>query len=423
LGAVGVVMIAAAFMAAACSSSSKSSTSPTTASAGSAPGSSATTGSPASTGAAAPGETIKIGYICSCTGPLASSVAVNKRAYQAWVDATNDAGGINGHKIQLFTEDDASNPAKSITQIHTLIDSDHVIAIAAVDNSPGAWAPYIKQKGVPVVGTDGAQFQYFSDPLFYYPGQTDDSLPASVVLGAKKVGGKKLAIIYCSESPACQQLVQPEKDASAKYGVPLAYSTGVSASAPNYTAQCLAAQQSGADVLFIADAVSVVESVAKDCNAQGYKPWVLASDGAVGSAFNKSPGLSDHFLSFQPQVPFFVNNTPATQAMIAAFNKYEPGLINDPNYNGEVVEAWTSGVALAEALKKGGLTPTTTPTSQMIMAGLNSFNGETLGGLAPPLTWKAGTPHLVDCWFWMGTSKGQFTLPFGSQPDCVPGTA
>src|SRR5690348_11880055 len=278
-------MVVGAFLAAGCSSSSKSSSAPSTTSAGAAsPTSAVGAASPTS---AAPGSgsnasTIKIGYICSCTGPLASSIDVNKKAYQAWVAATNAAGGINGHKIQLFTEDDAFNPATSVSQIHTLIDSDHVIAIASVSNVPNAWASYIQQKGVPVVGTDGSALQYYSNPMFYYPGQTDDSLPASVVLGAKKVGGKKLAIVYCSESPACQELIGPEKTASTKYGVPLVYQTGVSAAAPNYTAQCLASQQAGADVLFIADAVSVVEHVAKDCATQGYKPWVIASDGAVG---------------------------------------------------------------------------------------------------------------------------------------------
>jgi len=418
VGAVGVLVVAAALVASACSSSSKSNN------AGSA--TSTTSGATSSSSAAPAGSdtsTIKIGYICSCTGPLASSIDVNKRAYQAWVDATNAAGGISGHKIQLFTEDDAFNPATSVTQIHQLVEQDHVLAIASVSNVPSAWASYLQQKGVPVVGTDGSSIEYYSNPNFYYPGQTDDSLPAAVELGAKKVGGKKLAIIYCAESPACQELVQPEKNAAAKYGVPLVYSTAVSASAPNYTAQCLAAQQAGADVLFIADAVSVVETVAKDCNAQGYKPWTEASDGAVGSAFNKAPGLSDKFLSFQPQIPFFVTNTPATQQMVAAFDKYQPGLTSDPNYNGEVVEAWTSAVALGVALQKGGLTGNNAATSQMISNGLNSFNGETLGGLAPPLTWKAGTPHLVDCWFWMGTSNGKFTQPFGTQPDCVPGTS
>lgn len=414
---VGVVLLAVAFVASGCGSSKKSSTAPTTAATTPAP--SATSAPPASA-SGTDTSVINVGYICSCTGPLASSIDVNKQAYQAWVDSVNAAGGINGHKIKLFTEDDAFNPATSVAQIHTLVQQDHVIAIASVSNTPNAWESYVQQQNVPIVGTDGSGVPYFSNPDFYYPGQTDDSLPASVVLGAKKVGGKKLAIIYCSESPACQELVAPEKQASITYGLPLAYSTGVSASAPSYTAQCLAAQQSGADVLFIADAVSVVESVAKACHTQGYNPTVLASDGAVGSAFNGLPGLSSKFLSMQPQIPFFVTNTPGTQAMQAAFKQFQPSLIGNPNFNGEVVEAWTSGLALGKALVDGGLTANNAATSKMVLDGLNSFNGETLGGMSPPLTWKVGTAHLVDCWFWMGTNNGQFTLPYGSAPDCVP---
>src|SRR5205823_11733605 len=123
-----------AFLAAGCSSSNKSSA-PSTTSAGVASPTSAVGAATPTTAAAAAGSnasTIKIGYICSCTGPLASSIDVNKKAYQAWVAATNAAGGINGHKIQLFTEDDAFNPATSVSQIHTLVEQDHVIAIASV---------------------------------------------------------------------------------------------------------------------------------------------------------------------------------------------------------------------------------------------------------------------------------------------------
>ncbi len=335
----------------------------------------------------------------------------------------NANGGINGHKVQLLTADDAYNPATSVSQVHSFV-AQHVIAIASVSNTPNAWESYVQQQGVPVVGTDGSGSPFYTNPDFFYPGQTDDSLAASVVLGAKKVGAKSWAIIYCTESPACQELVAPEKTAAQQYGVPLVYSTGVSASAPNYTAQCLAAKQSGAEALFIADAVSVVETVAKDCHAQGYNPTVIASDGAVGSAFNTLPGLSSNFLSMQPQIPFFVKSTPATQSMYAAFNKYQPGLVNNPNFNGEVVEAWTSAVALGQALKDGGLSSSSAPTAQMVLNGLHTFNGETLGGLAPPLRWTAvGKPNVVDCWFWMGTSNGKFTTPYGLTPECVPGTS
>ena len=96
--------------------------------------------------------------------------------------------------------------------------------------------------------------------------------------------------MYCAESPSCQELVAPLEAIGPKYGVKLAYNTQISFSAPSYAAQCLAAQQAGVKALFIGDAVTVVESVAKDCAAQGYHPTVIASDGAVGEAFATAPG-------------------------------------------------------------------------------------------------------------------------------------
>jgi branched-chain amino acid transport system substrate-binding protein len=108
-------------------------------------------------------------------------------------------------------------------------------------------------------------------------------------------------------------------------------------------AECLAAKQAGVKALFIGDAVSVVEAVASDCNAQGYDPTIIASDGVVGEGFIKTPGLEKNLLAFDPQIPFNVSDTPGTKTMLAAFKKYEPSLTSNPNYNGEVDEAWVSG--------------------------------------------------------------------------------
>src|SRR6516165_10172513 len=109
-------------VAAACGSSSKK-----------ASGASTTAG-PGSTAAAPTGTPINIGYICSCTSPLGSSTAINLPGYRAWVKWANANGGINGHPINLVVKDDAANPATSITQVHELVETDHVIAIASVTN-------------------------------------------------------------------------------------------------------------------------------------------------------------------------------------------------------------------------------------------------------------------------------------------------
>jgi branched-chain amino acid transport system substrate-binding protein len=360
---------------------------------------------------------IAIGYVCSCTSPQASSVVINRSAYEAYVDYTNAHGGIDGHQIKLYLADDSANPATSSADVHKFVTQDHVAAIVSLAGSPASWQKYVDGLHIPIVGADGSAEQFFTDPNFFFPGQTDDSLPAAVALAAKKVGSSNFGVMYCAEAASCQELVAPLEAIGPKYGVKLAYNTQISFSAPSYAAECLAAQQAGVKALFIGDAVTVVESVAKDCAAQGYHPTVIASDGAVGEGFATAPGLSSNLLAFEPQIPFNVTNTPATKQMVAAFKKYQPKLMSDPNYNGEVDEAWVSGLMLAAAVKAGN--PGATVTSAEILKGLHSFKGETLGGMAPPLTFTAGKPNLVDCWFWMTTANGKFTEKYGLQPACA----
>jgi branched-chain amino acid transport system substrate-binding protein len=366
---------------------------------------------------AATAAPIAVGYICSCTSPQASSVVINRSAYEAYVDWTNAHGGIDGHQIKLFLADDSANPATSAADVHKFVTQDHIQALVSLAGSPASWDKYVDGLHIPVVGADGSAVDFFTDPNFFFPGQTDDSLPAAVALGAKKVGSTNFGVMYCAESPSCQELVAPLEAIGPKYGVKLAYNTQISFSAPSYAAQCLAAQQAGVKALFIGDAVTVVESVAKDCAAQGYHPTILASDGAVGEGFATAPGLSSNLLAFEPQIPFNVTNTPATKEMISAFKKYEPKLMSDPNYNGEVDEAWVSGLMLAAAVKAGN--PGAKVTSAEILKGLHSFKGETLGGMAPPLTFTAGKPNTTDCWFWMTTANGKFTEKYGLTPTCA----
>lgn len=409
------LLAAGALLAAACSSSSKSTSTPTSA----AGGTSVTTGG--GTAATPTGSPIKIGLIGSFTGALASSIGVAQPAYLAWAKSVNASGGINGHPVQVIVKDDALDPATSVAEVHDLIGTEHVIALATISNEETAWASYVTSTGVPVIGTSLSSLNMLAHPTWFPQGQTIDVLPAAVVLAAKKVGAKRFGIIYCAESPACQQLIGPESQAAQQYGVPLVYKASVSASAPNYTAPCLAAKQAGVQALFIADAVSVVEKVAKDCSSQGYTPSVISDDGAVAAAFKNSPGLSDGMINVMPVIPFEGANTPGVKAMNAAFQKYAPSLMRDPNYNDEVAESWVAGLLFEAAAKAGGLGAIgSTPTMQQLLNGLYSLQGSTLNGMTVPLNVKQGVPHPVHCWFLMRTSHGQFTTPYGLTPQCLP---
>ena len=50
------------------------------------------------------------------------------------------------------------------------------------------------------------------------------------------------------------------------------------------------------------------------------------------------------------------------------------------------------------------------------------MNGDTLGGLAPPLTFTAGKPHPVDCWYYALLEGRQVLDAVRPQPDVPEGS-
>ena len=59
------------------------------------------------------------------------------------------------------------------------------------------------------------------------------------------------------------------------------------------------------------------------------------------------------------------------------------------------------------------------PTSAEIVKGLDSFHDQTLDGLAPNLTYTAGKPHPVDCWYYALLKDGKYSTPHGLKTFCA----
>jgi len=362
---------------------------------------------------------IKIGVVCSCTGPLASSIDVGPPALQAWADATNAKGGINGHKVQIIVKDDAFNSGTSLSEAEQLINQDGVVALVDSSDVDAAWGTYAAQHNVPVVGGGSSSQLFLTNKDFFAVGQTLDDYFINFIDAAKKVGAKNMGEFYCAEAATCQEGVAPLKATAAKVGEKIGYVTEISASAPNYTAECLAAKQAGVKALTVADAVSVVLSVAADCTQQGYTPWEIALDGAVSLSFEKAPGINNHFIGSEPDAPFFANNTPAAKAMNATIKKYAKSSYDSPNYNEQATQMYLTGLLFADAAKAGKLGVGGAPTTAELYKGLYALKGDTLGGLAPPLTFSKSHPSTVDCWYWISVKNGKFVTPYGTKSVCV----
>jgi branched-chain amino acid transport system substrate-binding protein len=337
--------------------------------------------------------------------------------YKAWVDTVNASGGINGHAIQLITEDDGGNPGTSLSDAQTLI-SDHVDAMVDISNYDVAWASDVAAAHIPVVGVNIFNAPFDTNPDFYPEGQTEDSSSYAEVAAAKAAGATNLGAFYCAEAVACAQAVPLLRSAGQTLGVPLVYQAEVAATAPNYTAQCVAAQQKHVAAAQIGDVTVVAEKLGANCNQQGYDPIYISEGAIFGSPFTTTAGLKNNsWFEFADQ-PYFAN-IPAYQTMNAAVDKYYPGLrSNATEWAQQSTFSWPSGILLEDAVKAGGLGTGGTPSAAEIVSGLESLKGDTLDGTAPPLTFAAGQPHKVDCWFTGRVQNGVAELVDGGKLTC-----
>jgi ABC-type branched-subunit amino acid transport system substrate-binding protein len=93
---------------------------------------------------------IKIGNIMPYSGP-ASAYGLIGRTEAAYFKKINDAGGINGRKINFISYDDAYSPPKAVEQARKLVESDEVLFVFNSLGTPSNSAihKYMNSKKVP----------------------------------------------------------------------------------------------------------------------------------------------------------------------------------------------------------------------------------------------------------------------------------
>lgn len=382
---------------------------------GTSPTSGAAAASPART--ASLKSPLRIGFECSCTGAEASSIAIQAHVLSGWAAYENAHGGIAGHSVDLITMNDGLDPATSLAQVTKMVSQDHVLAIIDGSDVDSSWAPYVEKTGIPVFVANLSSSLAYSNPDFFPPGQTINTLATSIALAAQKARVTSLATVYCSEDPVCASLAPVIAKAAQVEHIKAPYSGPISASAPNYAAPCLAAKQAGANGIFVGQASQVVISFASSCTAQGYRPKYLAESTAISTAFLSSSELNG-MVGIQNDLPAFVTSNPVIRTMTNALRRYSPGTLSSPDYSPGITMVWAAAMLFAASAQhlRGE------PTAKKILSGLYSLHNTTLGGIAPPLTFHRGKPTTIGCWFYMSVKNHRFTMPYGQHPTCRSGS-
>lgn len=405
--ATGCVALALA----ACSTSSSSSGGTSAAS------SAGTAASSSAAGTSVSGDPIKVGTIITASGSYGD--AVWRQIGPIWQNWTNAHGGINGHPVQLFVEDDQSNPALGLSQAKELVQQDHVIAfIGASALSTESWLGYLKQQNIPIIGGSSAALPGVGSNVF----ATSLSVSAEttgIYALAKLANLSKVANLYAANGADTAQYASAQTAAAKQAGASLVYIRGVTPTQPDFTAPCLGIKSSGAGIAEVGISPTVTQTIIQTCLQQGYTGAFMTDAGLINPAWNTITTLKSTPIYVISAVwPFFVNSTPAQKEYLQAIQAYDPGMLTNPGYNAYVQVFWVGFEMFKAAAEAGGIGPSSTPAD--VTNALYKIHGETLGGLTAAMTYSSSdSTHPDNCYFAFELINGKWATPFGTGAHCV----
>jgi branched-chain amino acid transport system substrate-binding protein len=334
---------------------------------------------------------------------------------QAWVQWTNDHGGINGHPVKLVSKDDANNPATSLQAVKELVEQDHAVAILA-PTAPGtdnAWAKYVEQKKVPVIGGIALEQVWLENPYMLSVNNTPVGYLTGQ-FGAAKSIGSKLGVFTCAELAACKSGIPLFPNIAKSVGLQYAGTQLVSATATDYTAQCLAIKNAGADVVVPEVDGPTIVRIIKACNTQGYKPAIVVpssdidADVLANPAFNGTLGVTVS--------PLWFGDSDLTKDWAQAYKALYPNEV----LNGYSTLGWQAGVVFATALKNA---PDTVTSDTVLQALYAQPANSTFGGWTPPITFVKDKPTQTGaCLWYTKIQDGKLVAPDGNKFSCPQGS-
>ena len=358
--------------------------------------------------AACNGAPITIGTVGLQSGVLGAAYKPAVKAISAWAASVNALGGLNCHKVKYLVADDGGDPARHQALVRQFVEQEKVIAFVYFDAplEGEASRAYLTEKQIPVIGQEGGQ-EYFYDSPMHFPTYAVNSalMRLTVTAGARTTipqGKKKLAVITCQEVAFCTLAKTVFAEEGAKQGYEVVYNASGSLTQPNFTAQCLAARNAGAQVIVGAFDAASFHRMASDCAKLTFKPTFVVSGPQADDAFRTDPNLEGAVVGMNG-LPWYITASPEIQAYRAVISKFAPGEV--PGAAG--INGWVNAMAFQKAAQ--GIGPGDTPSAAGVLAGLRSFKNETLGGLTYALDFSRGAPWpRIPCGWAVVAQNGAF---------------
>ena len=298
----------------------------------------------------------------------------------------------------MVVADDGGDPARYNSLLRQLVEQDHVIAMimTTLGFAGSGNNAYLNGKQVMTFGTEGGFDNSYSDPFLPTPIPVGhayaETLNYSIAGFAKAQGKTKAASLACSDFSLCDNFDQTwnSSEMQANTGTQVVYRARPSLTQPDFTAECLAAKQKGAEFFLLGLDTASVQRLAASCARQNYRPIFGVADLLALPVLQSDPNLQGSVVGTK-LAPWVDLGVPGFKQMSEAFARYAPGVTP----SGSSAAGWAFASLFAEAAKN----LPADPTPADVVKGVGQIKENTLNGMTYPLTFTAGQPQPRKvCW-------------------------
>ncbi len=230
------------------------------------------------------GDIIKIGAIGPLSGAASTYGISVKEGAQLLEKEVNDAGGINGKKIQFVFEDDQADPNSSMQAFNKLVDDEKVVAILGPVTSGAslAVAPNATSRQIPMItptGTEPTITKVGGEYMFR--GCFVDSFQGEVLAkySSETLKSKTAAVLYNSGSDYSKGIADSFKAKFEAAGGTVGEFLTYNDKDTDFKAQLTKIKTSNPDVIVLPDYYNVVGLIAKQARGMGIQSQFLGGDG------------------------------------------------------------------------------------------------------------------------------------------------
>jgi branched-chain amino acid transport system substrate-binding protein len=335
---------------------------------------------------AAPGVTptaITVGTISTQTGTLAANSSSLIYGEKAYFDYVNANGGVNGRKIDYqYALDDGGNPTTFNQLANTLINQDHVFAVAAatIFFSPNLFV----ESGIPTYGYNVTDNWAGPPNLFAAGGSVQyyQAGAAEFAYVARKTQSKPSIAIVAYGVAASADACQASENAMRSAGYDISY-VDLKINYPGTTVATDVQRMREAGSNFVLSCMDVQGNVAltRAIHQYGLKATQLWLNGNDVPTLRANENLMQGVYFATYHVPFTAPTRlyPGLTLYLREMKKYQPNYV----YNELAIQGWESAALFVQGVRAAG----NDLTWANVIKQTNAITSFTAGGLTTPVNW------------------------------------